>query len=66
MILRNNDFMCGTPIYPWSIMTFLAFAAVEGTLLVLVILGWSVNGSGEDVYPNGFKFDNVSVGGPRS
>ena len=45
MILRNN--ICGTLVYPWSIRTFLAFAAADGILLDLVILGWSRDGSGE-------------------
>jgi len=58
MILRNNNVLCGTPIYPWSIRTFLEFAAAEGTLLDLVIPGRSRNGGGEDVSRLLRKFDH--------
>ena len=34
--------------HPWSIKTFLEFAAVEGILLDLVILGYLENGGGEE------------------
>lgn len=62
MILRNNNILCGTPIYPWSIRTFFAFAAAEGILLDLVILEWSSNrGGGEEVS----RFQ-ISVVGSRS
>ena len=47
-MLRSKRSICGTPIHPWSIRTFLAFAAGEGILLDLVILGRSGDGGGGD------------------
>ena len=54
MILRDTKGYMWDTDYPWSIRTFLAFAAAEGILLDLVILRSfeNVGGGGWDAVSN--------------